>query len=102
MRGLFKKYRLYLFKQNTKIGTAKIDRELCVVYSKSIDCIVCEEFCPTTEKAVALDIRQITLNNGKKVKLKYPAVDKSLCIGYGICEVNCPVEPKAIRIYKNI
>jgi len=89
-------------KQHTKIGIAKIDRELCVVYAKDIDCIVCEEFCPTVPKAILLDVKETTLKNGKIIKLKYPKVDKNLCIGCGICEANCPAELKAIRVYKNL
>ncbi len=87
-------------KQQTKIGIARINRELCVVYKKKINCIVCEEFCPTTPKAIVITTKELILPDGTRTSLHYPEVDKNLCIGCGICEANCPVNKKAIRVYK--
>ena len=80
-------------KQKWKIGTAKISKEKCVVWSEGINCLVCEEHCPVPEKAIK--IVEIFKNN-KKVKA--PVVDEKLCIGCGICQVKCPVLNSAIRV----
>ncbi len=89
-------------KQHTKIGVAKIDHNLCVVYTKGINCIVCEEFCPVPEKAIELTPKVVTKDNGETLELKLPKVNRDLCIGCGICEANCPVEERAIRVFKHI
>jgi len=41
-------------KQSAKIGLASIDEKLCVVFARDTNCLVCEEFCPVTEKAVKI------------------------------------------------
>ncbi len=41
-------------KQNTVIGIAHIDRQRCIPWADGCECIVCEEMCPTPQKAVHL------------------------------------------------
>ncbi|HOO71857.1 MAG TPA: 4Fe-4S binding protein [Spirochaetota bacterium] len=82
-------------KKKKVIGVAVINKDLCVPYKKGIDCIVCEEHCPVSEKAIIVTEKKI---KGKKVRL--PQVQKKLCIGCGICEIKCPVEKeKAIKVF---
>ena len=61
-------------KQHTRIGLAKINRDLC------INCGICAFKCPVK----ALNIEEDS--NGDRI-LKYNA---AVCIGCGACQVSCP------------
>jgi ferredoxin len=76
-------------KQITRIGTARLELEKCVVKTKGTDCAACSEHCPT--KAVE------TIPYGNNLRL--PQVKEELCIGCGACEYACPAQPlKAITV----
>jgi len=78
-------------KEKTKIGLAFIDKSRCLPYAQGIPCIVCEEHCPTTKKAIWFEEAIVLGRDGKKLRVKQPRVDIDLCIGCGICEFKCPV-----------
>ena len=86
-------------KQHTALGTAKVNRGICLAWAYNEECLVCEEHCPIPEKAIKIVKDTVS---GKMV-LK-PVVDKSLCIGCGICQNKCPARPdRAIKVLsKNI
>jgi formate hydrogenlyase subunit 6/NADH:ubiquinone oxidoreductase subunit I len=54
-------------------------------------CVVCEEVCPVTPKAIGTYEETITRWDGTKVTLKKPYMRPELCIGCGLCEHECPV-----------
>ncbi len=82
-------------KRKTRLGLARIDRALCLPWRKNKQCIVCEEHCPVSNKAIVF---KKTLIDGKQVFRPYVNLDR--CIGCGICQTKCPVRPvRAIKIY---
>ncbi|MFN4227359.1 MAG: 4Fe-4S dicluster domain-containing protein [Candidatus Ratteibacteria bacterium] len=73
--------------KEVKIGTAKINRNRCLVWQENKDCFVCMEVCP---------VGAVYKNeNGK------PVVDPELCVGCGQCEQNCPVIGESAIIVTN-
>ena len=93
-----------------KIGTAFYDFGRCLPWAMQTPCIVCEEFCPTSPKAIWLEDVEDVKRESKHgddgsppdmttVKLQRPRVDPMLCIGCGACEKVCPVvDEPAIRV----
>ncbi len=71
------------------IGTAIIDRSLCLVWSAQKECLDCDEEC--TYRAI-----EWRLIEG----VPHPFVNDQICVGCGLCEARCPVQPlAAIRVY---
>jgi polyferredoxin len=73
------------------IGTAFFDYGRCLPWAMATPCQVCEEWCPTSPKAIYLVEEEVTDPNGKSVRLKRPHVNPKLCIGCGACEKACPI-----------
>jgi MauM/NapG family ferredoxin protein len=87
-------------KQQAIIGLARIDQDRCLPWAYDIPCIVCEEACPVSDKAIALEEVETTNDHGVDIVLQRPRVIKELCIGCGICEYQCPMGGEsAIRVY---
>ena len=87
------------FEKAMKLGTAFYDRGRCLPWAMDTDCIVCEEVCPTSPKAIWFRSEEVTTRSGAKKVLKRPYLDAEKCIGCGICENKCPVLDKpAIRV----
>ncbi len=78
-------------KQPIKIGSAYIDRGRCLPWSGNAPCIVCQEVCPTSPKAVYLKADVVATSDQKSLKVQLPFVDLKRCVGCGICENKCPV-----------
>jgi formate hydrogenlyase subunit 6/NADH:ubiquinone oxidoreductase subunit I len=49
-----------------KLGTAHYDLGRCLPWSKNIPCVVCEEVCPTSPKAIHCEYKQFLVRDGKK------------------------------------
>lgn len=82
-------------KQKTRMGMAFFDKNRCIPYYKGADCLVCEEHCPTPDKAIKFKLERVEdAGSGTRI-LKIPYVVEELCIGCGICEHVCPVTGKA-------
>ena len=86
-------------KQAIKIGNAFFDKNRCLPYARAIPCIVCEEHCPTPEKAIQFREATVLNSRGKTVVVQQPFLKDELCIGCGICETKCPLPgSSAVRI----
>ncbi len=87
-------------KRSKVIGVAYIDKNRCLPWADNRNCIVCEEMCPVSPKAIVLDDEQVVNELGEKTTVKRPRVLRERCIGCGICEYQCPLSgPAAIRVY---
>lgn len=83
--------------QNAKpirLGTAFYDRGRCLPWAMATECIVCEEWCPTSPKAIYLTPARIVDSGGKVKEVKQPYLDPSRCVGCGACEYACPVQDR--------
>lgn len=86
-------------KRKAIIGLAVFDRDRCLPYARQEECLVCEEHCPTPEKAIIFRERSVPNATGSTKTLKVPEVVAERCIGCGICETRCPLSGvSAIRV----
>ncbi|MCB2183733.1 MAG: 4Fe-4S binding protein [Desulfobulbaceae bacterium] len=86
-------------KKSTKIGHAYFDKNRCLPYAKGVPCIVCEEHCPTPEKAIQLREKTVLGNDGIERRVKQPYIIDKYCTGCGICENKCPLpDDSAIKV----
>ncbi|MHB1398364.1 MAG: 4Fe-4S binding protein [Trichloromonadaceae bacterium] len=85
-------------KRKTVIGLAVFDRDRCLPFARGEECLVCEEHCPTPQKAILFEEQEVIFE-GTPRRLKIPRVVTKRCIGCGICETRCPLEgASAIRV----
>ncbi|MBN1998336.1 4Fe-4S binding protein [candidate division KSB1 bacterium] len=82
-------------KQKVKIGLAHFDKTRCIPWYRQEDCLVCEEHCPVSDKAIKFDLQKARGPDGTIRAVKFPYVVADLCIGCGICENKCPLEGAA-------
>ncbi len=81
-----------------KVGNAFVDRSRCLPWSFGRNCMVCEEVCPVSPKAIYKETVTVELD-GKTIELHQPRVNPERCIGCGLCQHECPVNDlAAIRV----
>ncbi len=78
--------------QPIRLGTAFYDRGRCLPWALATECIVCEEWCPVSPKAIYVEEAEVIDSSGKSKTLKQPRVDPSRCVGCGACEYACPLQ----------
>lgn len=72
-------------KQDVEMGNAVINKKDCLAWQGTM-CRSCYQSCPVFDEAIKMDN-----------ELR-PIVDDKKCVGCGICENVCPVEPSAIEV----
>ncbi len=77
-----------------RIGTAFYDRGRCLPWAMATECIVCEEWCPTSPKAIYFQVAEAIDAKGQVKMLKQPRVDPERCVGCGACEHVCPLQDR--------
>lgn len=77
-----------------RIGTAFFDRGRCLPWAMASECIVCEEWCPTTPKAIFLRPAEVFDPEGRTKLVRQPHLDPAKCVGCGACEYACPVQDR--------
>lgn len=77
-----------------RLGMASYDRGRCLPWALATDCIVCEEWCPVSPKAIYIEEAEVIDSSGKVKKLKQPRIDPSRCVGCGACEYACPLQDR--------
>jgi ferredoxin len=74
-----------------RLGTAFYDLGRCLPHAMEIPCVVCEEVCPVSPKAIQTKDVEAKDVFGRVVVLNKPFIVPDLCIGCGICQTECPV-----------
>jgi len=76
-------------KAHLYIGTAAVDRSSCIAWAAGRQCLICDEAC--SYNAISQQVVDGT---------EMPVVNEQICVGCGMCEWVCPVEPLgAIRVF---
>jgi MauM/NapG family ferredoxin protein len=77
-----------------RLGTAFYDRGRCLPWAMGVECIVCQEWCPTSPKAIILRDAEVVDAAGNSKIVRQPSVDPAHCVGCGCCEYACVLQDR--------
>lgn len=77
-----------------RLATAFYDRGRCLPWAMATECIVREEWCPTSPKAIYLLNEETTGSAGGSKAVRRPYLDPQRCVGCGACQFACPVQDR--------
>ena len=88
-------------KKRTALGLAQFVKDRCLPHAQGVNCLVCEEHCPTAPKAIQFRVEQLFIpHTGETNEILRPYVVAERCIGCGTCENVCPLEgTPGIRVH---
>jgi MauM/NapG family ferredoxin protein len=87
-------------KQQQVLALAEFDRSRCLPWAKDIPCLICEEHCPVSPKAIYPKEFEVTNRRGKTYTIQRPFIDPRRCIGCGICSFKCIAQSHpAVNVY---
>ncbi len=69
-------------KKHLYLGRSSVNRSTCIAWAEDKQCLICDEACPYDA------ISQKVIEGVPR-----PVVHELICVGCGICEWVCPVEP---------
>ena len=72
-------------KKDVSMGLAEINKKECLAWQDTL-CRSCFQSCPLVGEAILMD------------ENLRPVIDPKKCVGCGICENVCPVDPAAITV----
>lgn len=73
-------------KEKVRMGVARIDRKICLPWTRTSWCGACHTACPYRNEAITVDYQN------------RPKVHAEHCVGCGICVEVCPIRYKAIAV----
>jgi ferredoxin len=82
-----------------RLGTAFYDRGRCLPWAMATECVVCQEWCPVSPKAIYLRPAEVTDPDSNTRQMDQPYINPEVCVGCGACEYACPVHnPPAVYV----